>query len=720
MVDGGSQGLDRKGGQDRPRGRHQERGSRSARTTTLIVGLGLSFGFIGVVIGVAWEMFWSQPPGVAEGSYVTVGRRGAESAHFETVSTIDYQTIHGAVPELQWSHASSSLALAEVADPSGAGRAIECRRVSGNFLATLGVEALLGRTVLGSPALGAVVSAGLFRRTLGADPDTVGRFLTVDDDQEAPIIGVADPAFAGLFGGRADCWILTPPDSPMRDGVVTAGLYLFGVLPPDFTIAGVRSLLNEHRFVLPGEEADRIEVVAGLEVHPDARRDTIDRLTWLAVIVALLLAVTFMALVDYLAADQVNREGSQAIRLALGATPADVFLDTVSRHGLYAAATLLICVLTFLYLSDALLGMEPFAQAVGTFRPAAAAAGLGVSAAVLAATFVWSCWIVGRTVSRTALGSANSSSGARRRSGLAWRALLLVTAASLLVTLSVGLRYVRDPVPTLGFANQHATMVGVIFSPGGPSPGRYERVHAALTADPLVHAAARAEMLPLIPESASPENRVTVKGPDGLGGQVFYRNRVDAAFFDVLDAEPLAGSLFHSPGTNEAILSRSAVRRLGLTVDDALGMAIEMAPARAPTLLDVFTVVGVVEDIPYGRIEDAPRLVLYTSLPEGSVARRWQDFWLIKHDARGDDLVAMLHQLGGTVAEAYAIGTPASLLLEAFEKRSAEAVLAIASTLAFVLGLGAVGNALSRTVQGHLAQLAKTNDGDIGSRTGRM
>lgn len=681
-----------------------ERAADSARTTALVVGLGLSFGFIGVVVGVASETLVSRPAGVAEGDYVTVGRRGAESTYFETVSTTDYQTVGGGAPELNWAYASSSLGRAEVADHTGASHTIASRRVSGNFLDTLGVRVVLGRRVLSTDAPGAIVSAELFRRVFAADPEVLGRFVTIDG-QGVPIIGVAASGFAGVFRRHADCWILTPPESPMRDGVMTAGLYLFGALPGDLTIAGLRSLLSGHRFVLPGEGADRLEVVAGLEVYPDARRDTIERLAWLAMIVVLLLTVALMALVDYLAADQANREGSQAIRLAIGATPADVFRDNVSRHGLYAAAIFLVCLLSFLYMSDVLLGMEPFAQAVGTLRFSAVAAGLGASMVMLAVAFLWSCWIVARAVSRTTLGTANASSAAYLRSRFAWQALLFVTAASLLVTLSIGLRYLRDPVPTLGFDNLDALMVGVIFYTGGPSPDRYQRVRTALATNALVRDAARAEMLPLIPESATPDNRVKAKGFEGLDDVAFYRNRVDAAFFDVLDAQLLAGSLADDIGGNDVILSRSAVLRLGRDIEDVLGLAIDLAPARAPTYSDVFTVVAVVEDIPYGRLEDAPRLVLYTILPEGSVIRRWQDFWLIRHSANADDIVAPLHQLGGNVTEAYKIGTPASLLREAFERRSVEAVLAITGALAFVIGLAAIGNALARSVQDQATQI---------------
>ncbi len=573
--------------------------------------------------------------------------------------------------------------------------------MSGNFFDALGVEGVLGRTT--SDAGAAVIGAQLWERVFAADPNVLGRIVAIDDEA-VPIIGVADPAFADVFQSPADCWILMPTEHPAQLGVVFGGLNLFGVLPNDLTLAALQSRLAGHRFVLPDarERGDRLETVMGLEPNPDARQDTMERLAWLAMIVVLLLAVAFMALVDHLAADQSIRDGWQTVRLAIGATPGDVFRDNVSRHGLYAAAISLAGLLSFLYMSDVLLGMEPFAEAVGTLRLAASAVGIGAGTALLAATFLWSCWIVGRTVSRTTLVDAEASGAARGWPRVAWQGLLFVAAASLLVTLSIALGYAGQ-AGTLGFGNRDALMVGVIYS-GGPSPGRSERVRAALLTSPHVRSAARAEMLPLVSESALPSNRAKARGFEGLEHAVFYRNRVDAAFFDVLDAELLAGSLFDH-AANDLILSRSGVRRLGREVDEVLGLAIELAPTGMPTESGVFTVVGVVEDIAYGPVEEVPRALLYTTLPAASTVRRQQDFWLVRHAGHADDIVAMLRRLGGDVMEAYELGTPRNLLREAFERRSIEAVLAMAGAFAFVLGLAAVGNALGRSVRREARQI---------------
>lgn len=67
--------------------------------------------------------------------------------------------------------------------------------------------------------------------------------------------------------------------------------------------------------------------------------------------------------------------------------------------------------------------------------------------------------------------------------------------------------------------------------------------------------------------------------------------------------------------------------------------------------------------------------------------------------------MAALRGIGGDVMEAYELGTPQSLLSEAFERRSIEAVLAMAGAFAFALGLAAVGNGLARSVQGQASQI---------------
>ena len=84
--------------------------------------------------------------------------------------------------------------------------------VSGDYFSTLGVQALLGRTIAptddtlsASPA--AVISYGYWVRRFGRDPAVIGRAITVNG-VPLTLVGVTPTEFFGLQPGRAiDAWI---------------------------------------------------------------------------------------------------------------------------------------------------------------------------------------------------------------------------------------------------------------------------------------------------------------------------------------------------------------------------------------------------------------------------------------------------------------------------------------------------------------------------------
>ena len=152
-------------------------------------------------------------------------------------------------------------------------------------------------------------------------------------------------------------------------------------------------------------------------------------------------------------------------------------------------------------------------------------------------------------------------------------------------------------------------------------------------------------------------------------------------------------------------MSRAAATLFVPDVRDMLGASVAFAAHNRSGQSDVFTVVGVVEDVPYGELGESPRPLVYTTLSDADAALRFQDFWLIRHRGDADEIVAALHELGGSIDEAYRIATPAELLDEQFAKRSVEAVLAMAGAFAFALALAGVTNALARTVADQSRQI---------------
>jgi predicted permease len=89
---------------------------------------------------------------------------------------------------------------------------VEQQRVSGNLFSALGVNPVLGRMLTeaddnqanGQP--GAVISFEYWRRRFGADPQVVGRQITVNNTA-LTIVGVAPPSFFGFeVGSKPELW----------------------------------------------------------------------------------------------------------------------------------------------------------------------------------------------------------------------------------------------------------------------------------------------------------------------------------------------------------------------------------------------------------------------------------------------------------------------------------------------------------------------------------
>src|SRR5262245_23660382 len=97
-------------------------------------------------------------------------------------------------------------------EPGAGVESVQEQRVSGNFFSVLGVNAVVGRTLIeaddnpSNPEPGAVISYEYWRRRFGLDPQVVGRRVTVND-VALTIVGVAPPGFFGFeVGSRPELW----------------------------------------------------------------------------------------------------------------------------------------------------------------------------------------------------------------------------------------------------------------------------------------------------------------------------------------------------------------------------------------------------------------------------------------------------------------------------------------------------------------------------------
>ncbi|MGH9142608.1 MAG: ABC transporter permease, partial [Vicinamibacterales bacterium] len=130
-----------------------------------------------------------------------VERRGASYPDFE-----DWRTQSQAFEDMA-AFDSQNMTLAGGGDPER----IQTEFVSAPYFSLLGFPAARGRAFraeeddLGKPAAVVVLSDGLWRRRFGADPQMIGRTLTLNARIYA-VIGVMPPGFKGL-SDPAELWV---------------------------------------------------------------------------------------------------------------------------------------------------------------------------------------------------------------------------------------------------------------------------------------------------------------------------------------------------------------------------------------------------------------------------------------------------------------------------------------------------------------------------------
>lgn len=681
---------------------------RAASLAFLVAALGVGFGFVGVVLAVAHASWPRLPGGVEAKEYVTVGRREAVTGRFAGLAVPDYLNFKAAIPG-QWAFANRMTQALSARDARGGLREVAIRDVSTNFFKVLGVEAALGE--LFAPQGGVVVSFDLWQRWYEGAEAVVGSSFDLRTDSPRTIVGVAPAEFADVFGsttGGADAWTLSSEASylgvrsarlrPIHKLIVgtpadTEGLGSIDALATGFEFA--RSV----RMGLAGmgtgvAEGDRLEAAAGFEAHPRRRAEAQGRLAWLAAVTGVVFVLFFLALVDRMTAAQETDWQTQTVRVAVGASPRHLFLEALFANALWLLPIAALAGLAFHYAEDVLLAIEPFATHPGRIPPPSRLVGLGAGGVLLLATFVGAIAAVAHTIAKTArkLDATSPALVSSRR--YAQRVLVCVTALSLLAVASLAGRYLVDAGRALGF---HSDLVAVL-TPVTPqhtmlTAAENDALALALRNIATIRSSARTELTPLITHGhalATTRVRVAASGVLGhLADAKVFRNAVDADYFETIGVGFLAGRPF-GYSSNEVVVSRTLANLLARNPNDALGLPLtveatyrgissgiggvgEDTPGDVRDKgAHVYTVVGVVRDVPYLEYDGEPLAVIYQSGRHRAVYDR--------HVIRfGGDL----GNLAELISQSFpALGRPSITLLQRVfdrqfaERRSVELVLA--------------------------------------------
>jgi putative ABC transport system permease protein len=241
---------------------------------------------------------------------------------------------------------------------------LEGYRVSASLFPLLGVEPALGRAFQSDEdrfgGLRVVLlSHGLWQRRFGADPQVIGRTLTLNDES-VTIMGVMPPGFS--FPGReADLWVpmaFTATDKSTRGGHY---LRVVGRLQPGITLDQAQAEMNTIARRLE-REYPASNTGAGVNLvslHEAVVSDVQPTLLVLLGAVGFMLLIVCANIANMLLARAVMREKEIAIRTALGAGRRRIVRQLLTENLLLALLGGVVGLLLALWGLDLLLLLNP-------------------------------------------------------------------------------------------------------------------------------------------------------------------------------------------------------------------------------------------------------------------------------------------------------------------------------------------------------------------------
>ncbi len=538
-----------------------------------------------------------------------------------------------------------------------------------NFFDVLGVHAALGRTFAAgedAPAAPrvAVLSYGFWERQFARDASVIGRAVTIDG-APATIVGVLPESFEFAREGQADIWMPIDRGTEARQQRGNHWLNIVARLADGTTPAAASADMSR---IMRDLARENPETNTGRDGQVVALRDELvgsvrPLILVLYGAVAVMLLVACANVANLLLMRAADREREIAVRVALGAGRARLVRQLLTESMVLAVVGGLLGVLLARGATHALVAAVP--SEVRTTIPALAT--VGVDARVVAyacAVSVFAGLLFGVVPAlRTSRSRAYDAlrDGARGSStGRSVRDLLVVAEVALTIVLMSGAALFGRSLMKLlsvhlGFAAEHVITAGVLL-PGASYSKAPERIDFYNRLIPAVHALPGVESVGLVTKlplewgnSVGFDIAGRAPAPPGQGPTASYRD-ASPDYFATLRIPMIAGRTFSDgdgPGAPLVGVVNSAFANAYFPGVDPVGQSLDFWKTHV-------RIVGVVGDVPIGKLEDKIPPTLYVPLAQDA-----ETFMRLAVRTSGDPAA-----IGGSLAQVVAKLDPRAALLQ--------------------------------------------------------
>jgi predicted permease len=527
---------------------------------------------------------------------------------------------------------------------AGLGRGVDAQRVLaelvvGNYFETLGVSAQLGRTLLPSDDVApgqhpvAVIGDSLWRRSFAADPAIVGKTIFLNG-QPLTVVGVAAPDFNGTIVSmgidvfaplmmQPQVWPPSRLDSRGLFGLTTMGHLKPGVSTRAATAeAAVFAAQLEKEHPLPNY-ARRLEVVPIWKSPFGAQTYWLPAIGVLGGMGLLILMVVCANVANLVLVRGASRRGELSVRLALGASRSRLLRLLLIENLVLALPGALAGVA----LASVLLPLV--ASNAAASAPSRVYLDTSVDGYVLTFAIVLSAacaiafgFVPALRASRVDLTAALNELSPRMAARGRLRSMLVVSqiAVSLVLLVASGLvlrSYSAALQADVGFESANVTSVAIDLQTAGYDEARgavaITRLLDTFATEPSFADATLALNVPMsLVDNSSRVTNIEGYSPRSDEDMLFLYNVVAPGYFRTLRIPLLAGRDFVRTDDANApaavIINETLARRFWQTPDNAVGKRLRSGST------EWRNVIGVVRDLKYSRLSEAPRPFVYYPL----------------------------------------------------------------------------------------------------------